>query len=250
MTTRRLLAALLFLLTSLPVWAQPFLLTEKSWTSTRLGLYAGLNQTFYRGDVPLYPEAGTRRLGDGSASNFSAGIVVEKAYSRLFSLSLRAGYEFMNARLAKTFTEEYRISDPQGQLSSVTREYAMDYAIHGVALEGDIKLYPVGGPGFFLVSGITLHAVTTHTRGFEGTVETPTWAAGAVQKIPSANIPDVRTLLVGVHAGLGFDIFMGKSFLSPQIQYEFPLTSVTTEDSRDEWSIDHLRLSLAFTFPL
>lgn len=250
MTTRRLLTLLFILVCPATILAQPFLLTERSWTSTRLGFYAGMNQSFYRGAVPLFPQSSPNRHGDGGGTNFGAGIVVEKAYSRMFSLSLRAGYEFMSARLAKDFTEEYRVADGQGTLYPVTREYSMDYAIHGFGMSGDAKLYPVGGPGLFLLAGISLNVMTTHTQSFEATIETPLWAKGAKQTIASDDIPDFRNLLLGVHVGMGFDIFMGKSFLSPQMLYEFPLTTAVTEDSSEDWRIENLKLSLAFTFPI
>lgn len=223
---------------------------ERTWHALRGGLFLGVNHSRYSGDVPFRPFADNSLFGDGSGTNFTFGIQFEKALSRIIVLGIRASFDPMTGTVDQNVTEIGRVSDSQGNLYDVERDKSVEYILRYFSIGGYGKLYPGGGPGFFIGTGLTVSALMRDHFTYSNTVTSPEWARGAVAPTESGEIEKVNPLRISIDAALGYEFFFSYGFISPEIHYDIGLSNVIDASYADTWSINNIRGVLAINFPL
>ena len=232
--------------------AQGIRVGDRAWYTVRGGLFAGVNQSFYRGDVPLLPSADNAFFSNGSSTNFIFGVHGEKAITRHVVLGLRLAFDQMSGEVDGRFTDPFRVADPDDPtiVSELVRDQTVEYTLQYLTLGGYGKLYPMGGPGLFFSGGLSVGTLIKDDYSHEATVVEPEWASGSVAPSQSGEIEDVTGMRYAASLGLGYDFYFRYGFLTPQIMYEFGLSQVVDAPYADSWKINNIRFVLDLTFPV
>jgi hypothetical protein len=230
--------------------AQGVRIGERAWYTIRGGLFVGLNHSMHNGDVPLLPVQENSYYGSANNSNIIFGIHGEKAMTRYVVFGLRLAFDQMSGDVTGRFTEPWRIADDNGTLYNVVRDHDGSYTLQYVSLGLYTKLYPMSGPGVFVLGGASLGALIKGEYTHSATINDPDWARGAVSPVQSGEIPDANTLRYALQLGLGYDFYFRYGFISPAISYEFGLNPVSDARFADTWTIHNLRFLIDLTFPI
>jgi hypothetical protein len=230
--------------------AQGKRVSDRAWYAVRGGFFAGVNESFHQGDVPLLPSPDNTAFADGMGTNFVFGLHGEKAFTRYIALGLNIMFDQMSGSVEGTFTEPYRIADDQGTLYDVTRDQSTDYTLQYLSFGVYTKLYPMAGPGFYVGAGFSLSTRVKDDYSFTATIVEPEWAKGSVSPPESGSIPEVNNLRYAVNVNLGYDFAFRYGFITPQLAYEFGLNPVSDAKYAETWKVDNLRFILALTFPV
>jgi len=232
------------------VSAQLMRANDRTWHALRGGLYIGLNQSLHAGNVPLSPSPDNTFYTKGSGTNFIFGLVMEKGISRFIVLGLRLGFDPMSASIHENFREVGRISDSQGNLYDVYRDHNVEYSLRYFSLNGYAKLYPYGGPGFFLGGGLTTSALLKSTYSTSAIVTAPDWARGSVGKTSSGEIADINNIRYSLNVSAGYDFYFTYGFVTPELRYDIGLSNVVDAGYADTWSVNNISGLVSMTFPL
>ncbi len=237
--------------------AQGLRVGDRAWYTVRGGLFAGVNQSYYNGDVPLFPTLENVNFADGDGTNFIFGVQGEKAVTRHVVLGLRLAFNQMSGNIDGRYTDPFRVADPDDPtiVSELIRDQSVDYTLQYLTLGGYGKLYPMGGPGLFVSGGLSVGTLIKDDFSHSATVVEPEWAAGSVAPAMSGEIEDVNGMRYAASLGLGYDFFFRYGFLTPQIMYEFGLSKVLGDSFinnsyADTWRIDNVRFVLDLNFPV
>jgi len=252
---KRISIILLFALTLVGMHsahAQGLRVGDRAWYTVRGGLFAGVNQSFHSGDVPLWPSPDNAFYSDATSTNFIFGVHGEKAVTRYLVLGLRLTFDQMSGTVDGRFTDPFRVADPSDPriVNDLVRDQNVDYTLQYLSVGGYGKLYPMRGPGFFVSGGIHVGTLIKDDFNHTATVVEPEWAKGSESPSQSGEIEDVNGMRYAASAGLGWDFYFRYGFLSPQVMYEFGLTNVIDAPYADSWKIDNVRLVVDLTFPI
>jgi hypothetical protein len=230
--------------------AQGVRIGERAWYTIRGGLFVGLNQSFHNGSVPLLPTQENSYFGDAGSTNLIFGVHGEKAVTRYVVLGVRVAFDQMSGEVEGNFTEPYRIADDNGAVYTVSRDHAADYTLKYLSFGFYSKLYPMGGPGFFVLGGANLGALLKGDFAHTATIREPDWARGSVSATQGGEIPDANNLRYALQLGLGYDFYYRYGFVTPMVSYEFGLNPVSSAKYADSWTVNNLRLLIDLTFPI
>lgn len=230
--------------------AQGIRIGERAWYTIRGGLFLGLNHSFHNGDVPLLPQQENSYYGDATNTNIIFGVHGEKAITRYVVLGVRVAFDQMSGEVEGRFTEPFRIADDNGNVYDVVRDHNADYTLQYLSLGFYSKMYPMSGPGFFVMGGVGLGALLKGDYSNTATIAEPDWASGSVSPAISGEIPDVNSLRYALQLGLGYDFYFRYGFVTPTVSYEFGLNPVTDAAFADSWTINNLRFIIDLTFPI
>jgi hypothetical protein len=245
-----LLSTLLVIALSATAFGQFTRVNERTWHALRGGIMLGANFSNYSGSVPFRPAADNTFYGNADGTNFLFGVFFEKALSRLIAIGVRMNFDPMSGSAEQNATEIGRISDTQGNLYDVTRDKSVDYILRYFTLGGYAKLYPGGGPGFFLGGGFNASALLRHHYSYENTITSPDWAKGASAPTESGDIDKVNPLRFSIDAEIGYEMFFTSGFVSPQIHYDIGLSDAVDAPWANGWTINNVRVEVAVSFPL
>lgn len=223
---------------------------ERAWYTIRGGLFVGMNQSFHNGDVPLLPTQDNTYFGDAGSTNIIFGVHGEKAVTRYVVLGVRVTYDQMSGDVEGNFTEPFRIADDNGAVYEVVRDHNAEYTLQYVSLGFYSKLYPMSGPGFFVLGGASLGALLNGEYSHTATIAEPDWARGSVSAPQSGEIPDVNNLRYALQLGFGYDFYFRYGFVTPMVSYEFGLNPVSDAKYADSWKVNNLRFLIDLTFPI
>ncbi len=223
---------------------------DRTWHAVRGGILVGATRTTYSGDVPFKPTPENLFFGNGSGTNFTFGVNVEKALSRLILFGARFAFDPMSVKIEGDFTEPYRISDSQGRLYDVTRKQVTEYVIRYFSLGIYFRLYPTGGPGPFIGGGGTLSALLQDSYLNAPVIVEPDWARGSESRSEKGGIPDIHAIRYSLDAMIGYEFFFSYGFASPELHYNIGLNEVADASYAETWDISNLRFLLNITFPL
>ena len=232
--------------------AQGIRVGDRAWHTVRGGLFAGVNQSFHRGSVPLLPSAENAFYTKGNTTNFIFGVHGEKAITRYVVLGLRLTFDQMSGDMDGRFTDPFRVADPTDPtiVSDLVRDQSVEYTLQYLALGAYGKLYPMSGPGMFVSGGLSVGTLIKDDYSHQATIVEPEWAAGNVSPIQNGEIEDVNGMRYAASLGLGYDFFFRYGFLTPQVMYEFGLSEVINAPYADSWKINNIRFVLDLTFPV
>ncbi len=238
------------MLTALPqAYGQLRRANDRTWHALRGGLVLGYARSLHSGDVPMLPTDGNTMFTDGGGSNVTFGVLLEKPLSRFIALGAAISLDPLSATFTKRFQEPFRIADSQGTLYDVRREHETEYSLQYVSLRAFAKLYPSGGPGFFVGGSFGLAALAKGTYKNSAMLVEPIWAKGSQSATTSGDLPSANELRYTVGALVGYEIFFNYGFVAPQLQYDFALNAVSSAGWSDNWSVDNLRAVVTVTFP-
>ncbi len=223
---------------------------ERTWHAFRGGLSLGMNYTMYAGDVPVLPDPEMRTFANGQAINFNAFAFVEKPFSRSVSAGLKLGWDPMSGIVKENVLEAYRISDDDGNLYAVRRDHTTDYILRYITAGAYAKVYPGGGPGFFLGAGFSVSFLTAKRFVNTATITDPGWVAG--QKGPPVTGPLTNTnpMRASLDLMLGYEFFYMYGFFSPQLHYNYGFDHPIDAKYADSWCVHNVRINVAFALPL
>lgn len=247
---RSILIALLVLAALPDAHAQLRRANDRTWHALRGGLTIGYSRSMHNGDVPMMPSDGNTMFTDGGGSNVTFGAFLEKPLSRFIALGGALSLDPLSATFTKRFQDPFRIADAQGTLYDVRREHSAEYTLQYITLRGYAKLYPSGGPGFFVGGSLGLAALTKATFKNEAMLVEPVWARGSQSASTSGDLADANSIRYTVGAMVGYEIFFNYGFVAPQLQYDFALNTVSGAAWSDNWSVDNLRAVVTVAFPL
>lgn len=232
--------------------AQGLRVGDRAWYTVRGGLFAGVNQSFHNGDVPMIPAADNAFFADGNHTNFIFGVHGEKAVTRHLVLGLRIAFDQMSGDIEDQFTEPFRIADPTDPriVYDLVRDQTVEYTLQYLSVGAYGKLYPLSGPGFFLSGGFHVATLIKDDFSHSASIVEPEWAKGANATSLTGEIEDVNGMRYAASAGLGYDFYFRYGFLSPQVMYEFGLSEVIDASYADSWKIDNVRFVVDLTFPI
>ena len=230
--------------------AQGTRINERTRLAIRGGVGIGTNLSLYHGDVPVRPEADNTLFATGHGSNITIAGFFEKPFSQSVVFGASLAYEPMSGSLDQTFTEPFRISDANGEISSLVRNYKVDYTLHYLTLAGYVKLYPIKNTGIFLTSGLHLSALMKNLYFYStATIKQPEQYLGA-SYTEGKQVDDASALRTSVDIGIGYEIFTTFAFISPEIHYDLGFSKVINTSWSDNWGIHNLRLMLSASFPI
>ncbi|MBI5646339.1 MAG: hypothetical protein HY962_05355 [Ignavibacteriae bacterium] len=244
------LLALVVCLCGTTAQAQYYHVGERTWTAFRGGIGTGINYTMHTGDIPVLPFSDNTNFTKGGDVNFTLQGFVEKPFTRSFAFGLKLAWDPMSATVEQNTLEPYRITDPQGQVYDVRRDHVTEYILRYVTIGGYVKIYPVGGPGFFVGGGASMSILTTKRFVNNATITEPEWAIGTKGTPLTGPIDNANPLRASVDLMLGYEVFFAYGFLSPQVQYNYGFGSPIDEKYAESWSIDNVRLLINFALPL
>ncbi len=230
--------------------AQGVRIGERAWYTIRGGLHVGLNHSFHSGNVPLLPTQDNNYFGDAANTNIIFGVHGEKAVTRYVVLGLRATFDQMSGDVEGRFTEPYRIADDNGIVYDVVRDHTAEYTLQYLSIGFYSKMYPMSGPGFFVLGGASLGALLKGDYTNTATIAEPDWASGSVSSAMSGDIPEANNLRYAAQIGLGYDFYFRYGFVTPTVSYEFGLNPVTGAAYTDSWNVNNLRFLIDLTFPI
>jgi len=230
--------------------AQGLRMGDRAWFTIRGGLFLGMNQSLHTGDVPLLPTVENNYFTSGSSTNIIFGVHGEKALTRYVSLGLRLTFDQMSGNMDGRYTEAYRIADDNGTLYSVVRDHEAKYTLQYLSIGMYTKLYPLSGPGFFVLGGAGVGTLMKGDYSHVATIAQPDWARGAESPTISDGIPDANDLRYSAQLGFGYDFWFRYGLVTPILSYEFALNPVSQARFADSWNVDNLRFLVELTFPI
>ena len=232
--------------------AQGIRVGDRAWYTVRGGLFAGVNQSFHFGDVPLMPSPDNAFYTNGTSTNFIFGVHGEKALTRYVVLGLRLTFDQMSGEVDGRFTDPFRVADPGDPriVNELVRDQSVEYTLQYLSVGGYGKVYPMSGPGFFLSGSLQVGTLIKDDFSHSATVVEPEWAKGSEAPAQSGEIKDVNGMRFAAGAGFGYDFYFRYGFLTPQIIYEFGLSKVIDAPYADSWKIDNVRVVVDLTFPI
>ena len=250
MKSRATCSAFLLLLLAVSAQAQHIRVSDRTWHAWRGGFETGLTESFHTGKVPLTPSGDNTVWGTGNEANFHFFGFVEKGMSRSFVLGIRGGWDPMSATMEGTYTEPFRISDPQGNPVDVVRKHQIEYILRYITIGGYAKLYPMGGPGLYLGAGVNVSMLTQKRYVDNATIVEPQWAAGTEGVPQTGTLAETAALRASFDVLLGYEVFYMYAFVSPVVRYNLGLGHPVTASYGDDWNINNVSIGISFAFPL
>ncbi|MDH7514951.1 MAG: outer membrane beta-barrel protein [Bacteroidota bacterium] len=223
---------------------------QRTWHAFRGGLSLGMNYTLYTGEIPLLPSPEIQTFGEGESLNFQAFAFVEKPFSRSIAAGLKVGWDPMSATVEGNMLEPYRIADGDGNLYPVRRDHTTDYILRYFTAGGYVKIYPGGGPGFFLGAGFSVSFLTEKRYVNNATITEPEWARGAKAQPQTGGLSNTNPMRGSLDIMIGYEFFYMYGFLSPQLHYNYGFDHPIDASYADSWGVHNIRLSVAFALPL
>ncbi|HOJ03239.1 MAG TPA: outer membrane beta-barrel protein [Bacteroidota bacterium] len=230
--------------------AQGLRVGDRAWYTIRGGLFLGMNQSFHSGDVPMLPLAENGFYGETNGTNIVFGVHGEKAFTRSIAMGLRLTFDQMSGTVDGRFTEPYRIADDNGVTYPVVRDHEGEYTLQYLSLGLYAKLYPLNGPGFFVLAGGSAATLLKGDYSHTATIVEPDWARGSESPALSGEIPEANDVRFAAQLGLGYDFWFRYGFVTPSISYEFGLTPVSEAKWMDNWTVDNVKILVELTFPI
>ncbi len=250
MRTKSIFVFLGLLLACWPVIAQQGTARSSTlmWYTMRGGIYGGATHSFHSGTILITSDPDGPTFENGEGTNFTVGAILEKSFTRSFTLSMRLGYLDASASLEKLVTDPFRIADDNGVLYDVKRRHMLDYKLRMITFEALAKLTPGRGPGFYVTGGPGVGFVIGDESKYSFQVVEPKWAVSTTIPPETGRIHNLKTVQISLLAAIGYDIDYRYGYITPEIQYSLPLTKTQSSASGDSWRISTLKVALHMTF--
>lgn len=239
---------------------------NESQAQRRYRLLHGFRQT-YPGAIAIGLQAGASgsyafngpkaacdcEFDNGTGIGYHAGMHLEIFVNRYFGLRLQGNYEALSTTYSKDIPGTVYLSD--GSVAGIVAERRietdMQYAtvyFNAVWFTGAGGLYFLtgAGAGFYLDGSILEEE---YLREPSDLLYPETGSSKIVYRdeaLGAAKETEIRALL---SAGMGYDLPLGRgAVLAPELQLDFPLTSVVSGNA--DWRIATLRASMVLRFGL
>jgi len=250
MKTKNIFVFLGLLLASWPVIAQQGTARTSTlmWYTMRGGIFGGAIHSFHNGTILITSDVDGPTFENGEGTNFTVGAILEKSFTRSFTLSIRLGYLDASASLENLVTDPFRIADNNGVLYDVKRRHMLDYKLRMIMFEALAKLTLGRGPGFYVAGGPGVGFVIGDESHYSFEVVEPKWAISAAIPPETGKIHNLKTVQLSLLAAIGFDIDYRYGYITPEIQYSLPLTKTQSSSTGDSWRISNLKVALHLTF--
>ncbi|MDC1068699.1 OmpA family protein [Candidatus Kapabacteria bacterium] len=220
------------------------------------GLYVGGNANFHSPDFNLEPNPfnNTTFIVPFDEANTSLGLniggVINYPIDSMFTLTGRIGFHNLNSQFNNSFAWNVDGTNGLDTLSNYSLDNSLSYLefMPGVQV---FNLIPVDN--LYLLGGLELgFPITLNSKYTQDISEID----GAIQTDPA--ITDTRTIddndadasaRFAIAIGAGYTFRISQNWLlSPELSYRIPVTTVSSSNRFDTWSVPQLRFGINLTF--
>ncbi len=215
-----------------------------------IGPQVGLNLNSHPGD--FLPDCEQCNFSDGAGAGIMVGVQLERRLSPSLGLAVKLLYDDKRADYTETLLKQSRVVSDQ-TTAVVDLERTMNVELAYVVLNPVVEIFPVknlyllAGPGLGLPLQSRYHIVErllddqyVYYQTGKGEI--------VIGKEDWNEIPDISSLRIDFRVGVGYDLRLGYStFLTPEIIYEYPLTTISADDN---WKASAIRFAAVLKFAL
>lgn len=235
---------------------------------TRFGVYGQFVYNMHRAAFASLPGVPTccPQFTDAVSNSYALGALFDIPLGNVVGFSLRANYNPVPAAfLVQDSRPEFLTINTTGEAVRSFTQHLFASNMRSLGLEGFLTLKPLTGAtktddGFTILLGARAgYMVQSTFRQYEQTAadsirftDARGRDLGTIRNDTSSAIPSLNTIPIALMGGLSWEIPLNSKrtvYITPEVFYSFPLTSVISNSSwNGSWSVHQIRAGISLKF--
>ncbi|MES2764514.1 MAG: OmpA family protein [Bacteroidota bacterium] len=215
-----------------------------------LGVYGGYNHNIHTADFQTLPGFGTCSPGykEGGGKGYFGGIMADYAISDLIGIEARLGYIMLDGELTRRglIGNIQDVKNPDA-VTEIFTDHVLKATLPAIVFEPMLNIRPV--PRLSIRAGGSFASLLKSTFEYNEAIAEPdnlVFLNGeATRNQQSGEIPEKKSLMMGVTAGAGYDFPVGKSiFVMPEARYTLYFTDISSVN----WKVSSFQIGAALKY--